>query len=112
VHRIGRTGRAGASGSAISFCDAEERTFLKDIQQLIGQQLPVASGHPYEPSGTTPVALQPPRGKRPPSSVQPSGPKPNRPKNEHPSGGGKNRRSSNNNNWSRRRSSSKPMSGS
>ena len=47
VHRIGRTGRAGASGRAISFCDMEERAYLKDIQQLIRQQLPVIQPHPY-----------------------------------------------------------------
>ena len=47
VHRIGRTGRAGASGIALSFCDAEERAYLKDIQKLIGQTLPVENDHPY-----------------------------------------------------------------
>jgi ATP-dependent RNA helicase RhlE len=41
VHRIGRTGRAGASGIAISFCDEEERPYLKDIQKLIGMVVPV-----------------------------------------------------------------------
>lgn len=41
VHRIGRTGRAGASGIAISFCESEERAYLKDIQKLIGFQIPV-----------------------------------------------------------------------
>jgi ATP-dependent RNA helicase RhlE len=42
VHRIGRTGRAGASGQAISFCDAEERAFLRDIEKLIGKKVPTA----------------------------------------------------------------------
>ena len=41
VHRIGRTGRAGASGIALSFCDAEEIEFLKDIHKLIAKQIPV-----------------------------------------------------------------------
>lgn len=41
VHRIGRTGRAGKEGIAISFCDAEERSELKDIQKLIGFRIPV-----------------------------------------------------------------------
>lgn len=41
VHRIGRTGRAGMSGTAISFCDPEERAYLKDIQKLIGKTIPV-----------------------------------------------------------------------
>ncbi len=48
VHRIGRTGRAGASGIAISFCDAEERPFLRDIQKLIGISIPVIEEHPYK----------------------------------------------------------------
>ncbi len=42
VHRIGRTGRAGADGQAISFCDKEERAYLKDIQKLIKQTIPEA----------------------------------------------------------------------
>lgn len=41
VHRIGRTGRAGAEGTAIAFCDAEEKAYLKDIQKLIGKSIPV-----------------------------------------------------------------------
>lgn len=48
VHRIGRTGRAGASGISISFCDAEEKAYLKDIQKLIGKSLPVAENNPFE----------------------------------------------------------------
>jgi ATP-dependent RNA helicase RhlE len=40
VHRIGRTGRAGASGIAFSFCDAEEREFLRDIHKLIAKNIP------------------------------------------------------------------------
>jgi len=47
VHRIGRTGRAGANGSAISFCDAEENDYLLDIQKLIKMTLPVVEDHPY-----------------------------------------------------------------
>jgi ATP-dependent RNA helicase RhlE len=47
VHRIGRTGRAGASGIAFSFCDAEERLDLRDIQKLIGKNIPVENAHPY-----------------------------------------------------------------
>ena len=40
VHRIGRTGRAGATGIAISFCDHEERGLLRDIERLTGKQVP------------------------------------------------------------------------
>ncbi|MDQ6761588.1 MAG: DEAD/DEAH box helicase [Bacteroidota bacterium] len=47
VHRIGRTGRAGASGTALSFCDMEERAFLRDIHKLIDQTIPVIEDHPY-----------------------------------------------------------------
>lgn len=48
VHRIGRTGRAGASGIALSFCDPAERHYLMDIQKLIKKQIPVAQGHGYD----------------------------------------------------------------
>lgn len=47
VHRIGRTGRAGMGGVAISFCDTEERDYLKDIQKLIAKKIPVIQEHPY-----------------------------------------------------------------
>lgn len=47
VHRIGRTGRAGASGKAVSFCEFEERAYLKDIQKLISIQIPVNEQHPF-----------------------------------------------------------------
>ncbi len=47
VHRIGRTGRAGANGTAISFCDAEERAFLKDIEKLIAKKIPIIENHPF-----------------------------------------------------------------
>ncbi len=47
VHRIGRTGRAGNTGIALSFCDANEKTELKDIQKLIGKSIPVITTHPY-----------------------------------------------------------------
>ncbi len=48
VHRIGRTARAGASGVAYSFCDAEERKFLRDIEKLIRLQVAVIHDHPYK----------------------------------------------------------------
>lgn len=47
VHRIGRTGRAKASGRAMSFCDVDERKYLKDIEKLVKLQIPVEDGHPY-----------------------------------------------------------------
>jgi len=47
VHRIGRTARAGATGIAISFCDHEERGYLRDIEKTIRQSVPVVDDHPY-----------------------------------------------------------------
>ena len=47
VHRIGRTGRAGHEGIAISFCESEELPYLKDIQKLIGKTVPVVKDHPF-----------------------------------------------------------------
>lgn len=47
VHRIGRTGRAGASGISISFCDDEEKEFINDVQKLIGKKIPLAENNPY-----------------------------------------------------------------
>jgi ATP-dependent RNA helicase RhlE len=61
VHRIGRTGRAGATGKAISFCDREERTFLADIERLIRKRLPVTGGDP-RPTQTSPNAPPPAGG--------------------------------------------------
>lgn len=49
VHRIGRTGRAGASGRAWSFCDTDERDYLKGIQRLIGREIDRATDHPFVP---------------------------------------------------------------
>ncbi|MEM6845216.1 MAG: DEAD/DEAH box helicase [Bacteroidota bacterium] len=56
VHRIGRTGRAGASGVALSFCDTEEKAYLRDIQRTINQKIPVADDHPFLGNDTEPVA--------------------------------------------------------
>jgi len=55
VHRIGRTGRAGANGTAISFCDAEERAFLKDIEKLIAKKIPVIENHPFPMTNFNPI---------------------------------------------------------
>lgn len=64
VHRIGRTGRANASGTALSFCDREERAYLRDIQKLIDQKIPVVEEHPFlhdVPEGTPPGRDNAPR---------------------------------------------------
>ncbi|MCF8406550.1 MAG: DEAD/DEAH box helicase [Chitinophagaceae bacterium] len=55
VHRIGRTGRAGANGTAISFCDAEERAFLKDIEKLIAKKIPIIENHPFPMTNFNPI---------------------------------------------------------
>ena len=47
VHRIGRTGRAGAKGTAYSFCNAEEKEYLRDIEKLIAKSIPVIDRHPF-----------------------------------------------------------------
>lgn len=47
VHRIGRTGRAGNTGNAFSFCSADEKPYVKDIQKLISTAIPVMDEHPY-----------------------------------------------------------------
>jgi ATP-dependent RNA helicase RhlE len=56
VHRIGRTARAGASGSALSFCSPEERPFLIDIERLTGLRIPIAN-HPF--AGRQPASVPP-----------------------------------------------------
>ena len=58
VHRIGRTGRAGASGIALSFCEAEEVPYVKDITKLIAQEIPVVKDHPF-PASQAVVAIKP-----------------------------------------------------
>ena len=47
VHRIGRTGRAGLFGKSYSLCSADEKTYVKSIQQVINVQIPVEDNHPY-----------------------------------------------------------------
>jgi ATP-dependent RNA helicase RhlE len=61
VHRIGRTGRAGSSGLAVSFCDIEERPYLKDIEKLIQQKIPVIHEHPFINDTLETVSVEPER---------------------------------------------------
>ncbi len=61
VHRIGRTGRAGHSGTAFSFCDSEEREFLRDINKLIKTPIPVVEEHPYKMTHTRFTPPPPPQ---------------------------------------------------
>ena len=72
VHRIGRTGRAGQSGIALSFCDNTEIPYLRDIQRLISQTIPVETDHPYPMTDFTPVK-PPAREPRKPMARQHNG---------------------------------------
>jgi ATP-dependent RNA helicase RhlE len=89
VHRIGRTGRAGNTGIAISFCSREERDELKDIQKLIRKTIPVVEEHPFaanaHASAPAPVQRQP--------QHQKSSFKPRSNNSFQPRGGGNQRRS-------------------
>jgi ATP-dependent RNA helicase RhlE len=93
VHRIGRTGRAGASGRAISFCSGEQRGDLKDIEKLLGRAIPVLQhsirSSPHSGSG----AGQPGRA------------------GSHGSAGGSSPRKQSDNYWKGRRSDSRQYSG-
>lgn len=55
VHRIGRTGRAGAKGTAYSFCDAEEKAYLRDVEKLIDKKIPVVEEHPFPLTDLNPI---------------------------------------------------------
>jgi ATP-dependent RNA helicase RhlE len=60
VHRVGRTARAGASGTALSFCDATEIVFLKGIEKLIRHELPSIEGHAFHSAAVASMHRQPP----------------------------------------------------
>lgn len=59
IHRIGRTGRAGQSGIAISFCEPEEKNYLKDINKLISKPIPVMKDNPFPAEETAPANVLP-----------------------------------------------------
>lgn len=96
VHRIGRTGRAGAKGTAYSFCDAEEKEYLCDIEKLINKKIPVRDDHDYPLMDHNPLKSPPPVrwgnrpwekkwGEKPKFSPQKyEKPKPQAPKKEFP----------------------------
>jgi ATP-dependent RNA helicase RhlE len=73
VHRIGRTGRAGASGTAYSFCDAEERTYLRDIERLINRKIPVINDHPFPLTNENPVKAVAQSHRPSPGHARPNG---------------------------------------
>jgi len=78
VHRIGRTGRAGKGGAAISLCDGEERAFLRDIERLMNKRVAVIEEHPFRPTGK---AQEPARGD---DRQRPNGASGSRPRNGGP----------------------------
>ncbi|GAA5483499.1 DEAD/DEAH box helicase [Haloferula sargassicola] len=59
VHRIGRTGRAGESGHAVSFCSADEREYLRDIEKLIRQEIRVEEDHDWHLSNLEKLPVRP-----------------------------------------------------
>lgn len=63
VHRIGRTARAGNAGISISFCDSEERSYVRDIEKLLRHEIPVDRSHPYHSeAAATSTSPPPPQG--------------------------------------------------
>ena len=84
VHRIGRTARAGATGAALSFCDAAERPYLRDIEKLVRQPIEVVATPGASPSARMPapaakakadVAAAPVRAQQPQQRRRQSGPR-------------------------------------
>ena len=76
VHRIGRTGRADASGASVSLCAADEREYLRGIEKLIKASIPLVEDHPFtagaaeewsDPENRKPkkTGQRPPRNKKP-----------------------------------------------
>ena len=86
VHRIGRTGRAGANGTAISFCDVDEKVYLRDIEKLISKKIDIDDNHsfPLKKTSTEVTIFKPKNSKldnqhkviKHKSSDQPKGAKP------------------------------------
>lgn len=108
VHRIGRTGRAGASGEALSLVSAEETTYLRDIEKLVGLKIPIEIVEGFEPdpnASTEPIKQGQGRGRRPHNS--------NKSKSQGSRGtddrgnSGNNRNASRNKNRNRRRNSNR-----
>jgi len=105
VHRIGRTGRAGANGEAISLVSADETTFLRDIEKLIGMKLPVEILEGFEPDPNASTAPIKPGQNRQPRNNKPKGEKSKSRGNTNSNSGGRNRsraKSKSRNNDSRR----------
>ncbi len=74
VHRIGRTGRAGAKGTALSLCDAVEKEYLRDIEKLISKKIHVVDDHPFPLVDNNPV--KPPKQQQQQRKRKPGNSKP------------------------------------
>jgi ATP-dependent RNA helicase RhlE len=74
VHRIGRTGRAGAKGTALSFCDAEEKEYLRDVEKLIHKKITVVNDHPFPLMDHNPVKAPKQQGRGNPGHSRPKPP--------------------------------------
>ena len=95
VHRIGRTGRARASGVAISFCNAEERAYLRDIEKLIKQKIPIVNDHPFvdDSPEAAPAKKKQQQRNQNSRSRNSRGPRPDKRRNPQGQGQSNNRRS-------------------
>ena len=127
VHRIGRTARAGADGTAVSFCAPEEQEYLAGIEKLNRQKIPVVSGHPWDGVPAPAPAAKP---EQPAKAVKPARPKKEKPaaekqplksqpkeepsmdENQKRTSGGRNENRRSNNNRPRREDSAVPNRGS
>ncbi|HWP50260.1 MAG TPA: DEAD/DEAH box helicase [Clostridia bacterium] len=76
VHRIGRTGRAGADGIALSFCDFDELEYLKDIEKLIRKKIRVEQENPYPMEVFEPAPPKPANNRRRGESPKQAGGRP------------------------------------
>jgi len=95
VHRIGRTGRASASGIALSFADVEERAYLRDIEKLIKQEIPRLPDNPYQDESKE---IEQPRKPKKSNSSGNRNKSRNRNRNRNRSGSRKDNSNRNNNN--------------
>ena len=79
VHRIGRTARAGADGTAVSFCAPEEQEYLAGIEKLNRRKIPVVSGHPWDGVPAPVKAAPPVRSRKPKAEAETAEAKPEKP---------------------------------
>jgi len=106
VHRIGRTGRAGASGEAVSLVSADETSYLRDIEKLVGIKIPVEIVEGFEPdpnASTKPIKQGQGRGRNQQRSNKPKSQSPRRSEDGGNSGNGRSANRNKNRNRNRNR---------